>query len=299
MASLETYDQDSFLYLKAEALCAELLSNGLSFNKVVYQPLGAFKKSYRPDIDIAPESQLENESVGIVVNRDGLYDKLPEGLFHQTRGSGRTAGISEMVGEFRRFREEEKNARKFFQPLEQEFFRYGSFVEQQERNLLLGMLGGKLNTTLQEFWGLESGLPAAAASVLVRILPWAARIKGDLELTARALGLMLGMQVQPAERFVINQQGSGIAPMLGDTELGVSMVTGPGFSERSVVWEFTIQDIPPAELSAFLPKNEYGKFLSKFTELLIPVEIDEVFIYELDTKENESWEPVLGYSMVL
>ena len=126
------YQSKSHIWLKAEALCAALLEHGYAFDDLILKRLGTFKRSFSNDIE-AVSARADNTEgrLEISLNRDSLYDRLPEGLFHQPRGKGSGAAVTEMVKEFRRYREEEKEARKFFQPIEQEIFRYSVAVEEE------------------------------------------------------------------------------------------------------------------------------------------------------------------------
>ncbi len=298
MLDWDTYDKADLMLLKAEALCAELIDNGLSFEKLIYSPSGAFKKSFRADIDLPSGKYLEADTVDITVNRDGLYDRLPEGLFHQTRGNSKTAQLSEMVSEYRRFRDEERHARKFFQPLEQEFFRYSVMVEQEERNLTRQTLSANLEQLFYQFWEIGADLPAAPASVLVRIMPWLSRIKGDMHLTAKALALMLGKPVSAATHHAYEQYGADEPQNLRGMLLGVDSVTGTDFSCPTLTWAFTISDINTEEIAQYPDGQPYGRFLKRFEDIFIPLEIDISFSYECIQTEEET-EKVLGYSLTI
>jgi hypothetical protein len=55
-----------------------------------------------------------------------------------------------------------------------------------------------------------------------------------------------------------------------------------------------------SEISAFINDAPYERFLKQFVDIFMPLEIDAVFEYALDTAvQAESGEEVLGYSFVL
>ncbi len=288
--------------LRAEAFVAELIDNGYTFDKFVIEYAGSFKKSYSNDIESVEtvrQDRLTGDTVEIVLNRDGMYDRLPEGLFHQTRGNQRVSGVTAMVEEHRRFKEEEKNARKFFQPLEQEIFRAAVAIELEERNLLRGISGSKTEEIFFTFWDIDRNLPSEAARTLVRIMPWAGLIKGDLHLTAKTLSLVLNKEVS-AERVLIAadwQQKESLG--LGEELLGVSMMSGNGIEEMVSYWVFSIQGIPAGEILQYLGDNPYARLLKRFEELLIPVEADIRFDFGIEENEKQPAELVLGYSLIL
>lgn len=302
MPILGKYDNARFTLLRAEALCADLLDNGFSFDNLVLRPAGTFRKSFRTDFTITDQKEVTDEELEIIINRDGLYDRLPEGLFHQTRGNSKTADVESMVQEHRRFKEEEKHARRFFQPIEQEFYRFAVMVEQEERALNKGLYEGSVEELFCEFWEITTDLPAQAASRLCRIMPWAGRIKGDMELTAKALELVIGKAVTVERKEVMTAYFMDDVINLGEFELGVDSVAGAGYADFSVNWIFSVSGIDNNEIVQYLEDAPYGKLLRRFEDLFIPLGVDSVYQYELlkpTTAEEEQTEWVLGYSLTI
>ena len=235
----------------------------------------------------------------MVINRDGIYDRLPEGIFHQTKGNSKTLTTTQMTEEYRRFRDEEKMARKFFQPLEQEFFRYSTMVEQEELNLAFGILNGTLKNELFSFWGIPNGLPDLPVRKLVQIMPWLKRIKGNIEQTAKALELILNKPVSYKESCTKQHKIAGKPFGLGLGELGVDTVAGSSFWEPSPCWVFFIEDIKKKEIESYRPNSPYGKLLTHFEEIFIPLQIDIIFEYAVLPAEDFETDDVLGLSLVL
>lgn len=301
MPETPTLHTQQYYLLKAEALCAELVANGVSFDSLIIKHSGAFRKSYRNDIEHAEKSKGSDHEILIEINRDSIYDKLPEGLFHQTRGGSNTNGMTGMVGEYRRYREEERQARKFFQPIEQELFRYAVMIEEEERKLQYGILNGNLDADFYRFWNIDQSLPKKPASVLVLIMPWIREIKSDLKLTAKALSMILGKPVD-AEMCVVteqSQEASGF--MLGhDAALSLDTVCGSHFAEPYVQWVFTIGGLDPGETEQYTPQQPYGRLLQRFEELFIPLDAEACFEYECEKNTGTvATEPILGYGFYL
>jgi hypothetical protein len=296
------YQSNSYRYLKPEVFCAEINQNGLQFDKIIIKHEGGFKKSYRNEtgnVCFVYNDKSQQEEMEVSINRNGIYDRLPEGLFHQTKGNSKLQGVKDMVDEYRRFKEEEKNVRKFFQPLEQEIFRYSVLVEQEEQQISLSMLDGTLKNELFRFWGIAEGLPDSPVKVLLSIIPWVAHIKGNRLLTAKSLALMLGRHVTSAEWIKKTHTIPGGGMALGIGELGFTTVTGSTFQEPSVQWTFTITELSKKELALYPPQKPFGKFLKQFEEIFIPLTIDIIFEFELLTNTDDFEEETLGYSLVL
>jgi hypothetical protein len=289
-----------FHLLRAEALCAALIDHGLSFDRIDLQLLGAFRKSYRNDIDTLKLPSDAYDEVLLTLNRDGLYDKLPEGLFHQTRGGSNTSSLKAMVGEYKQFREEEKNARRFFQPLETEFFRYATMTEEEERKLVFGILNGRLNREFYSFWNIDENLPPEPASVLVLIMPWIRQIKGNMELTAKSLSMILHKKVNATLEIRTETTSKNAGFQLDESAvLGIDTIAGQQLDEPYVVWKFTIEDLSTAEINAFVPEQAYSKLMERFDELFIPLDVTLELIYKPKAGHVEKEEAVLGLGFYL
>lgn len=297
----DTLHTQKYYLIKAESLCAELMAGGISFDDLVIKYSGSFRKSYRNDIEHAEQVKDGSDQVVVEINRDGIYDKLPEGLFHQTRGGSNTAGLKGMVGEYRRYREEERQARKFFQPVEQELFRYAVMVEEEERKLQYGLLNGNLESDFYRFWNIDQALPQRPASVLVLIMPWIRQIKGDMQLTAKALSMILAKPVQTELRIATEQQEDKTGFILGEqVTLSMDTICGNRFAEPYVQWVFTISGLTADETEWYTPLKPYGKLLQRFEELFIPLDVVLQFEYHCEeTVEAEQPEPILGYGFYL
>ena len=302
MQQKKQYRSTAHTYLKAEAFCAEMMANGLSFNEIRLICNSNFKKSYRSEIDSVRfdfNEEINLDELELVINRDGIYDRLPEGLFHQSKGNSKTSTTAQMTEEHRRFKEEEKLARKFFQPIEQELFRYSTMVEQEELNLAFGILNGDLKNELSNFWDIPTGLPDGPVKKLVQIMPWAKMIKGQIAQTAKALELILDKNVSYEQFKTYNH----LVPehLKGNSlfELGIDTVLGNCFWEPSLTWKFNIENLTKKEIAAYRPNGPYGKLLKHFEEILIPLQIDIIFEYAVMQAQDFETEDFLGFSLTL
>ena len=302
MQRKKEYNSIAHTFLRAETFCAEMLANGFPFNDIRLISNSNFKKSFRNEIDDVHFNLNEETNVHemeLVVNRDGIYDRLPEGVFHQSRGNSKTSTTGQMTEEYRRFRDEEKMARKFFQPIEQEFFRYSTLVEQEELNLAFGILNGDLKSELFGFWGIPYGLPEEPVKKLVQIMPWAKMIKGSIEQTAKALELILD---KPISYEQLEISGHNVPEQVNDGnlfELGIDTVIGSNFWEPSLTWKFKIENIKKKDIKAYRPTEAYGKLLKQFEEIFIPLQIDIIFDYTVLPAEDLETEDILGFGLSL
>lgn len=294
------YDSKTHTFLKAEVFCAAMLQQGISFNDIRLFCNSNFKRSFRNEIDEVKiefnESTFKDELL-ITINKDGIYDRLPEGLFHQSKGNSKTNSTGQMAEEHRRFKEEEKAARNFFQPIEQEIFRYATFVEQEEVNLAFGILNGDIKTELLNFWGIPPGLPKEPVKRLMQLMPWVKTIKGNAKQTAGALEYVLEKPVT----LTVKENNHHSVSTTGNKDyfftLGIDAVTGCCFSEPSGCWQFGIGNIQKKEAENYRPAGDMGKLLKQFEEIFIPLQIDIIFDWDIADTGNFETDAILGISL--
>lgn len=302
MSTKKEYNSAAHHFLRAETFCAEIISNSVAFDQIRLVSDSNFKKSFRNDIEeviFKSDEDTKALNIDLLVNRDGIYDRLPEGIFHQTKGNSKTVTVTQMTQEFRVFKEEEKQARKFFQPLEQEFFRYSTMVEQEELNLAFGMLNGNLKKELLRFWDMPEDMLIENVRKLVQLMPWVNFIKGNLELTAKALGIILGTEVQYKKADFSSHNATESVMHMGLGDLGIDTIVGDNFWEPAVYWKFFIQDIKKNEIELYRPNGSYGKLLNQFEEIFIPLPIDVIFEFTLLQSVEVEADSVLGYSLAI
>lgn len=302
MASTKEYiDFKKYAELNAETLFAELLQNGLTTNQLNISKRGAFKKLYRKDIDNA---FLEEDDQGcnfatIGLNRDGIYDVLPEGLFHQPTSTGSGINTLAMVAESRKIKEEEKKARLFFQPFDQEFMLFATEVEQHERYLMQQILWGNFAGDPYLFWGIPKEIPEAQANMLTGLMPWAYLIKGNVELTAKAMEMVIVKKITVEKQGFSNQVTKSEPFTINDLILGENSVISSIFFEEGLSWVFTIWEITEKEMEYYTTNQYLGRLLDLFVEIFVPFEIDVIFEYKSAINTQPTSNYILGYGFII
>lgn len=261
-----------------EVIFTSLLEAGISADNIKIYNQGSFKRSYSPDVDSLEISSIHDKhSALLTLNRDGIYDLLPEGFFHQTKGSKRVSDIQDAVLEHKQFKEEEKQARKFFMPLEQMLFLYKAAIENAERNALNNIQNRRLNNSFNAFWNISPKLPLEPSARLLRLMPYAVMIKGNKENTITALKYLLATKVSLNVKEQINKEETFTSQNLKEMRLGMNAVCGNVSYDVQIVWHCTISDIRQTELKQYAPSMPMDKILHRFTEIFIPLDIDIVF----------------------
>ena len=287
------------LDLRLEVVLAELLDYGYAFDDFLVQPVGLFARRYRRDIGAVREELFERSyrrvtRTVVETHREGLYDALPQQVFHQpgSSGPGTSAGVRAMVEDIRTQRQREKSTRQFFLPFEQEFFRLRVRIEQEERHYFTNLSARWYNEAMARFWGIGSAnLPAAALTNLLYLLPLAHGIVGDLPRTQQCFESVLGQSVRlrlisPLQYAIpsampntdVASSGSG---RLGNLSLGQDLTLGGQYQETLPTLEITLQNLNIVELENYLNDAWPARALALLCEYFVAFETDVVIRYDM------------------
>ena len=293
--------------IKAEAIIADIIENGVSPEDIVTVPDGLFKRRFNQDISNAEVKRLNNDQkvLELHITRDGIYDALPAGLFHEHTTESVTKG-QDMAKESKKQRLIEAQARKFFLPFENEIFHKLVDLELEERKILNRYSENLFNDVFSGFWKLDRSLPQRLLSRLVILLPIAHKITGNLEMTARSLEIIIDEQVkvslirseQPGKA---ESQIAGQLSSLGAAALGLDFVCGLQNDTAHSVLDFTIGPLRNSSVEDYLENGQISKFLDCFFEYFVPVELGTRTTIEIYNEEHEftldpELLPILGYN---
>ena len=328
MAEIKNLGQD----IRVEVILAELYQAGLDpRTDLMLHPAGLFARSYRRDIGrvaVGLPNVLEPEDIrdtnwdaylldddepptflNLEVHRDGLYDYLPEGIFHQatTQGRDQTEKFDEIDEQARRV----AAARRFFQPIEQEFFMEGLLLELEERKYMISeetLLNDRdQGEVLRSFWGLPANLlDVRQVNNLLFLLPIAHRISTHRDLVRQVFELILGVPVGirsiPPLRFQIELE-PGDAPAANElcrAELG-SFSLGGEYQDTMPGTELNIGPLSTDQLIDFIGNGRSRAILNLLIGYFLPAETDVTDHLEADAdnqfltlSNDETHSSVLG-----
>ncbi len=275
--------QNILFDFKAEVLIGDLIVNGLESEDFITIPKGTFKRRYARDIDSTEEIKFENgqKVVAFYLNRDGLYDSLPEGLFHEK--TDRSEKESDKISnESKKLKAEEKAVREFFLPFENEIFFQRVQLELEEREVLSRFNDNLFDDIYPEFWNIDKSLNRKYISRMILLLHFSYRIAGNCALTAKCLESILEEKVtveivrnNNSENRKIGRSTNAVQNcLLGTGELGVDFVCGENFDSFGKTMEFTIGPLKNTRVVEYLENGAVSKFLKCFFNYFIPVELD-------------------------
>lgn len=294
--------------VRAEVVVGELLDNQVKQEEVTVQMQNVFSRSFAKDILSArlDDSQPYQPFIALKLSRDGLYDRLPEGLFHEFSGDGKRGTVSEMVGNYKKQQQEQQQARKFFRPLEHEFFLQRVFLEQREKHLLFDAFGRDADHLFLSFWNISRQLPQPAVNRLVRLLPYMHRIAGNLPLVQLCLQAILDEEVNISCRYASRQVQSSSSVPLGECSLGIDTMAGEEFFTDMPVIQVAIGPLQQRRIYDYLPWQPYGRLLETCYGFLLPADADIDTVLQPNPAEKGATmadenrkEGIMGYNFFL
>jgi hypothetical protein len=278
--------------LKAEAVVADLVENGLESDDFIAVPIGMFKRRYSHDIASTGIIELKNGSrlLAINLNRDAIYDGLPEGFFHQNREH--TVETKNISRKSKKLKEEEKAARNFFLPFENEIFSQRVSLELEERRILNRFSEHLADDFSTEFWKIDPSIDHDLLSAMVKFMHISYKIAGNTKLTEKCLGAILKEDV--LIKTVRNRNPVTVKrktgkkrqiSLLGTSTLGVDLICGNEFPDAGYTMRFEIGPVRNSSIEDYLKKGRIRKFLKCFFGFFVPAETD-VSVSVIVAKEN-------------
>lgn len=270
---------DLQLDIKAEFIVSCMLSEGIDPNNISLAFDGILKRKWAKDIDYSEIETFENnkKALSIHLNRAGIYDTLPEALFHATNDSKHLSG-EEMAKDSLRLKTEEKQARKFFRPFENEIFLQGVRLANSETNLNNSILTDSLNGLIPGFWKIDEKIPNKYQTKLIKLLPYASTFIGNFELIAEALSFIIDEEVKITVDYE-DKKNTSIdknqhTTSLGEGLLGSDFIVGSSLTGFSALMSIQIGPLQNTQATDFYDNKPADLLLKTFINYFTPAEYD-------------------------
>lgn len=304
----DTFDFD----FRAEVVAAEMIDNGVPAEQIMILMLGSRKRAFRKDVDAVTDeiSDYNNKEYTLITtHKEGIYDMLPQGIFHAPTLPKAAKTQKEIIDNIKKHRVEESNARRLFLPYEAAINHLRIQMAVFESRLDKGAHHNDLVDLFKNYWEIFKELDTNQSDIFLQVLPLVHDIRDDYEAAATIFELLFSLPVKITSRH----QGpvkcaNPVFSSLNDTRLGINFTTGnavyDGGEDEIVV---TIGPIDNAQLKQFMPGAKNSKILEMLCDYLLPAHIDITTSFELyDTdktmrladKEND-YNSTMGLSTYL
>lgn len=273
---------------RVEAVAANILKFYNEDANIVIKRIGLNDRAYLKDIKGISTylHDLNEEDVIIETYREGIYDYMPEGIFHPPSLGISSKNVDSVVREMRKQKLIEEDARKFFQPFELEFFytHVGALLKESEFDS-----ESKTDSLLDfaiELWPVLQKIEPESAKILVNVLPFMHEVRGNKVWIERFLRSFLKVPVEIL--FIPNtiaaQDDIDGITALGNARLGITLIPMGKHMDGDRNWQINIGTIPYDELQNYVPGSTFRKLLTEIYDFFVPVSVKvyEKFITEKD-----------------
>lgn len=293
----EVYEQilQDFLALpgdyKGEAVAAELIQCGVLHDKLYFRTISSFKRPTGKDIagirlDI---KESGTEQLLLELNREGLYDMLPEGIFHfKDARKGKDKDV--ILEDIKKARDEELQARKFFGPFENEFFQLRLQLELKKRALLQPGSAETNRELFETVFGDATLLNNHQLLTLLYLLPMAHKIRGDIEKIAYCISILILHKTNiTLVKTHFRKQFDGEIAALGGARLGITTIAGNSFSEQEVCYDIRISDVGKENLVSFFSGGANFSVIKYIVGFLLPANYTYSIKLHLKKEDREAF----------
>lgn len=297
---INTTDTD----FKAEVIGANLIEKGYDPQQIMIIREGASKRGFAKDIE---EIKLEfnehdlKDYLYIRANKEGIYDILPEGIFHQPVHRKFNKDKEEELEEIRVHREQEFFARRFFRLFETEIDHTSILAHLYEIRFDKKISNRNFIDIFLPYWPLLRLLELEQAVLFMHTIPVLYTIKDNLEEIEKSLSLILDVPVWIRKILLpAKKVNNRFESKLAKCTLGTDFVLGKTFNDGEYDLKMIIGPVSSRKMEYFL-KTDAGKItLDCLCDIFLPGEtfIEREFNISSDDSafilSNESTNTYLG-----
>ncbi|WP_315814928.1 hypothetical protein [Paraflavitalea speifideaquila] len=276
---------------KAEVIAAEMLEQGADPDRILILMMGAMKRTVSKDVSLIEEvvSDYDRRSYTLIKTaREGIYDMLPQRLFHQAPTSRSLRTEKELIKAIKQREEEERNARKFFLPFECAINFLRAQLALYETRLDKRSEYNDLVSIFSHHWPIFQYLDARQADIFLHLLPIIHDIRDDHRIIENVLEMMVQVPVHIQLRQQLPFYNSHpILSTMSECSLGIDLTTGntmiaEGMDEIVV----SIGPAPHTIQQQFMHGGSSQQVLQSLLDYLLPVHLDIVTKFVLPDNEQ-------------
>ncbi|NDV64662.1 hypothetical protein [Bacteroides sp. 224] len=240
--------------------------------------------------DSDDDGEKKKKILVLKTNRPGIYDNLPETLFHSGIGL-KNYNKENVLDTVKRQQEEERLIRKFFSLYEAEIDR--AKVEIGRTELEYDRTGKHRSfvEAFSRFWTVIKDMDSQTATLFTLTIPHISEIRNRYDKTAQAISMIMGYDV--SIQCGIRKIHIGTkSPKLGIMKLGVNSVLRKDIKEKYA--EVKI-NVPEKSVRDLLPQTSGRKIVEILLETFIPANVSceislcptkEAFTSRIGNKNN-------------
>lgn len=228
------------------------------------------------------------EYLYIYTNREGIYDSLPEGIFHQPDTNKHRGSAEDIVREIRSQRIEEGLVRRFFQPFEMAIDQMLVDAQLYEQKFDKASIYDNLREIFRNQWHILQYMTLKQGLLFLRMIPHIDELLQDYEQIATAISIIMNCPVRICEgKKSRTELPQGEKPGLGTCKLGVNFVLGKSVESDNPDLDISIGPIQPEEMKSFQSNGTNKQILTRLIDMLIPFDRNKNIHYTVSKSETK------------
>ncbi|WP_445456856.1 hypothetical protein [Flavobacterium sp. HNIBRBA15423] len=290
--------------LRTELLLDSLLQNKIDDFNIVIKPNGLFYRKFSKDKMSINRDSIDTDILNIEISRDGFYDILPESISHNYRNSD---SFSNPVEEFKTRKKEEKEARNFFNPIENELFRFKYAIEKNESSFFSNLNANGIVDIIKTILVFEENIPdKLVVKMFYALLQLKDNSNQNIDEIVSILEQIINEKVTYKTSYIKLENVNDNVDESNDLIMGIN--TTLESSERIFLkkYNFIIGPLKKSEeLSKYFQNQLMESFLNNFFNLFLPFHVQYSFEVTLNKKDQafsmdeKQYKSRLGISTIL
>ncbi|MDR0541212.1 MAG: type VI secretion system baseplate subunit TssG [Dysgonamonadaceae bacterium] len=262
---------------RAETFAAGLIEEGFDPDKIHIIRQGGARRGFSKDIEEISlrfsEYDLE-DYLEIKTNRDGIYDILPEGIFHRSLRKRQNQDKAEAVDEIRQHRMEEFLARKFFQLFEVESDYALTLACLYEIRYDKKISNSNYTDIFIAYWPIMKLLKPEQRVLFMHSIPCLHQIRNSHDEIEKNMSLLLEVPVKIAKIKLPVKKADGFSgSKLGKCRMGVDFVLGKTFDDGRYDLKVTVGPLSAKKMEYFLKTSSGNTILDFLCDLFFPCDV--------------------------
>jgi len=286
---------------KAEVVAAALLDYNYKAENIYIRRLGISKRPKNKDIKNTRIEYFDFDQPKLIIetNREGMYDYMPEGVFHKPSLGGLNRNKEDILETIRQQRKAEQDSRKFFIPFELEAnyaemaaLYYDSCLDRKAAN-------DELLEVLNDLWPILSKLDKQSAKIFIHMLPFFYSARGNKKWFERCMEAFLGCPVKVTDvHNKVAEMGIDSAShlLLGNNLLGIDTLLCGDHFDGYMNWKINIGPVPTEEVKKYIKGSSFNDLLQVIYEHCIPVSVTPIQNIITIKTDHSFTLPLAGYT---
>jgi hypothetical protein len=272
--------------LRVELLFDALLENNTEDSDIVIKSKGLFYRRFSKDKMNIYSNPLDNDVINIDISRDGFYDVLPENISHNSKSSQIRNNFSQ---DFKTRKKEEKEARHFFNPIENELFRFRHSIEKYESDFFIKLSSIGIADIIKTILVVEDTIPdSLIVKMFYALLKQNKNNNQSIDCVCEILEDMLGEKVTYNTTNIKLEQVHDTVEKSTDYILGINSTLE---SNQQIFLKKYVFEIGPLKnsknLQNYFLNQTTETFLKTFFNLFLPFHVQFSFNIKLNLEDEQ------------